>query len=231
MFLPWGSRYSLDARKGPLTGPGWVRSLASSGMLLQIASLIFFSALHKLNSPFWTRGEAVGLVLQDDMWVSPAGELFWAARVRHAPTNQDEAYMRGHAVLIREGVTRVEGELVTALAGDDDAFTLDPGGRFFLGRVELQEAGEALVLIDLGGVEPFGGCRSPGSDLRRVGGSARFCCYFSCHRPPKSSGISRLCRPSALTLRSPQSAMVVSSSLRITSSAVVTPFCPIAPSP
>src|SRR5690606_29020217 len=45
----------------------------------------------------------------------------------------------------------------------------------------------------------------------------------------KPLGSSRLWRPRAFTSRSPHSAMVVSSSLRITSSALLTPASPIAP--
>ena len=53
----------------------------------------------------------------------------------------------------------------------------------------------------------------------------------SCQSPSNPLGINRLWRPMLAMLFSPHNAMVTSISLWITSSAVVTPFCPIAPSP
>lgn len=117
-------------------------------------------------------GAALDESVVNTLRLDPAGQLFWAARVRGAPQHRDEAFMRDHEVLVREGETRVEGELVIALARDDDAFALDPRGRFFVARVELQETGVALVGMDLGLVEPIHGCTSGEARLRVVGGGA-----------------------------------------------------------
>ena len=119
---------------------------------------------------------SLGAVLDESavrtLRLDPAGRLFWAARVRGVPHHRDEAFMRDHEVLVREGETRVQGELVIALARDDDAFALDPRGRFFVARVELQETGVALVGMDLGLVEPVPGCTRRDARLSVVGGSA-----------------------------------------------------------
>lgn len=55
--------------------------------------------------------------------------------------------------------------------------------------------------------------------------------FAYCQRPAKSCGISRISLSRLFTSRLPQSAIVRSSSLWMTSSAVVTPFSPIAPRP
>lgn len=78
VFLPLGRRYSMDARFRAGTGdplPGTVRSIASAGLLCQFATVYFFGALHKFNGATWRDGSALGMVLQDDVWIRPLGKL------------------------------------------------------------------------------------------------------------------------------------------------------------
>ena len=66
MFLPLGARFSIDARRQPqrLAGPGDTLSIASAGILLQIAMMYVFTGLWKLN-PVWLNGDAVAMALSD----------------------------------------------------------------------------------------------------------------------------------------------------------------------
>jgi hypothetical protein len=68
-LLPWGARWSLDARAGrvwhPLGVPGgrWVVTPATAGFLLQLVLVYWASAIAKLQSSWWRSGEALALAL------------------------------------------------------------------------------------------------------------------------------------------------------------------------
>jgi hypothetical protein len=64
-LLPWGARWSVDRLRGrvwhPLTGVSGNRVLgpASVGWVLQLLVLYWVSAIAKLQSPWWTSGDAL----------------------------------------------------------------------------------------------------------------------------------------------------------------------------
>jgi len=66
-LLPWGARWSVDRLRGrvwhPLTGVSGDRVLgpATVGWVLQLLAVYWVSAVAKLESPWWTSGEALGL--------------------------------------------------------------------------------------------------------------------------------------------------------------------------
>jgi len=74
MFLPLGCRWSVDAwRRAAPARRHPVLSLASAALLLQIASIYFFTALLK-DGPDWRRdGTAIEIVLQRDWALRPFG--------------------------------------------------------------------------------------------------------------------------------------------------------------
>ena len=75
LFLPLGARFSLDARAGraPVVAGGVARSVGSAGLLVQVAALHFFSALHK-RAPEWIPdGTALEYALHVDKFVRPLG--------------------------------------------------------------------------------------------------------------------------------------------------------------
>ncbi len=104
--------------------------------------------------------------------LSNSGDLYWAARLRNTPMGLDGAYMRNHDVLIRKGQTYIGGQLVVELDRSIDAFAISPSGRFFLGKVELRDTGNALVMVDHGATIPIPGCGAGAAVLDVVGGSA-----------------------------------------------------------
>ena len=86
LFLPWGQKWSWDAKKGRSDVRWWtpsiaasgltVRSLAGLGLLLQIAVVYWFAALPKTD-PSWTATfSATGLALMLDQFVTPFGVWF-----------------------------------------------------------------------------------------------------------------------------------------------------------
>jgi hypothetical protein len=75
-LLPLGLRWSIDAR-GLGAGPVAVRSLATAGVLLQVALSYFAAGLAKLGSEPWMTGRAVALALAGDTWVTPFGSWLY----------------------------------------------------------------------------------------------------------------------------------------------------------
>lgn len=84
LFLPWGHRWSWDARKGqgesypgmPCLKDNQIFSLAGLGLTLQFASIYWFAALPKTD-PSWTATyTATRLTLQLDQFLTPAGYFF-----------------------------------------------------------------------------------------------------------------------------------------------------------
>ena len=75
MFLPLGARWSVDAALGrrPLEANTHL-SWASAGLLLQVLSVYFFSALLKTGREWWPEGTAVWYALSIDGYISPLGE-------------------------------------------------------------------------------------------------------------------------------------------------------------
>lgn len=75
VFLPLGSVWSLDAKLGPYKDPEKVRvlTLATVGIMLQVACLYFFSGISKLNE-VWLNGQAVEFVMSYEMYVRPLGD-------------------------------------------------------------------------------------------------------------------------------------------------------------
>jgi len=75
MFLPLGARFSVDAALGrkPVEGNTHL-SWASAGLLLQVLSVYFFSAVLKTGREWWPDGTAVWYALSIDGYISPFGE-------------------------------------------------------------------------------------------------------------------------------------------------------------
>jgi hypothetical protein len=74
MFLPIGARWSVDAAlsQKPLTEKQHL-SWAGAGLLLQVLSVYFFSALLKTGREWWPEGTAVDYALQIDQYTTTLG--------------------------------------------------------------------------------------------------------------------------------------------------------------
>jgi hypothetical protein len=81
------------------------------------------------------------------------GDVFW-----HVRGSTGDAFMRNYEVITQAGRTRVGGELVTAVNGSENAFSISRNGRFWVGSVELQTAGTTAVFVDFGLVLDVPGC-------------------------------------------------------------------------
>jgi len=72
-FLPTGSVWSWDTRHSPERSHK-IPLLAAMGLLLQVAFLIFFAGLAKLEGSMWRDGLAVQYALGDALWALPLGK-------------------------------------------------------------------------------------------------------------------------------------------------------------
>ncbi|MEM7413769.1 MAG: HTTM domain-containing protein [Myxococcota bacterium] len=85
MLLPWGARYSLDARSVPArqtersgTAPTRFLSFATAGYAVQVALVYLFSALLKTGPEWWSEGSAVAYALSSGnayAWVAVAQDF------------------------------------------------------------------------------------------------------------------------------------------------------------
>jgi hypothetical protein len=98
-----------------------------------------------------------------------SGDLFWYAN----DTLGTSAFVRNMDVIVQENSTTIGGVLVTGVEGDADAFDTSPDGRFWIGRVELQGIGDAIVTADFGLVVPVPGCAGNTAELAKADGDAR----------------------------------------------------------
>ena len=75
MFLPLAARWSVDAALSTAPPPAQTRVLswASAGVVLQVVSVYFFSALLKSDAVWWPDGTAVQHALMMDRFVLPLG--------------------------------------------------------------------------------------------------------------------------------------------------------------
>lgn len=80
LFLPLGARFSVDAALSTKPPPreSLHASLASLGMLLQVLSVYFFSAILKDASDWWPDGLAVYYTLELERYATPLGRSLLA---------------------------------------------------------------------------------------------------------------------------------------------------------
>lgn len=70
VLLPLGARWSLDARRSREPVPGRVLSLATAGLLVQVAAMYAVTSLHKSGAD-WRDGSAVWVALAHDHFGKP----------------------------------------------------------------------------------------------------------------------------------------------------------------
>ena len=105
--------------------------------------------------------------------LSNSGDLYWSAVTRDAQGELRSAHFRNRTAIVVEGVTSVEGRLVTHFHPDEDeqAFVVSASGRFFGGWGELEGLGRTLVRIDFGAAVPVPGCQPNPGALRLADGT------------------------------------------------------------
>jgi hypothetical protein len=110
------------------------------------------------------------LVRGGSLALANSGDVFWVAGDY---VTGELAVLRNMDVVVREGVTRVNGRLVEGLELAGDTFRVSPGGRFWVGRARFEGFVEALLTADFGLVVPVPGCHGNPGTLRKAGGDAR----------------------------------------------------------
>jgi hypothetical protein len=80
--------------------------------------------------------------------------------------------MRNYEPIVQANVTHVGVNLVTDIFEQQDCFHVSPDGRFWIGRVNVENVGETVLLVDYGLVVPIPGCHANLGKLSRVDGLA-----------------------------------------------------------
>jgi len=73
MFLPWGARWSLDAKRNGPPGADRAASVATFALVAQFAMVYVFTILHKIIGVEWRNGTAVYYALNINMYTTPLG--------------------------------------------------------------------------------------------------------------------------------------------------------------
>lgn len=110
-----------------------------------------------------TNGSAAPLILTN------RGDVFWRA---DSSRNTDDAFLRNFTPIIQANRTVFNGDLITSVEQVDNAFSVSPNGRFFVGRVDLQLGGEAALMVDFGLIEEIPGCAGNEPTLKVTEGLA-----------------------------------------------------------
>jgi len=108
-------------------------------------------------------GGAAPLVLAN------TGDVYWSARFRDS---EDQCFARNLEPVVKRGQVLPDGSVVSEITAAEHGFAVSPGGRFFLGRVELQDVGPAVLFADFGLVLELPGCAGSPASLRLVDGKA-----------------------------------------------------------
>ncbi|NOT32523.1 MAG: hypothetical protein HOP15_18940 [Planctomycetes bacterium] len=99
--------------------------------------------------------------------ISNSGQVYWVART-DGPLGNNIALMRDLEVVLRQGETDVQGQLLNSIDGNSWDITAD--GRYLLARVGLLPLDRALLRIDLGAAVPILGCVPNPGTLRHTAG-------------------------------------------------------------
>jgi hypothetical protein len=111
----------------------------------------------------------VGTGLAAPIVVSNTGDVYWGPRFNDA---NDESFARNYEPIVKRGQVLPEGMLVESIPAAANGFAVSPNGRFFVGRVELQGIGSAVVCADFGLVLELPGCAGNAGTLELESGMA-----------------------------------------------------------
>jgi hypothetical protein len=107
------------------------------------------------------------------IYISNGGDVFWYCKTTSTAASTDQFYFRNLDTIVQEGVTNVEGDVVSAVRGTSYSYHISRSGRFWVAEVSLQNSGDAVILGDFGAVVPVPGCSGNAGKLTKVLGDAR----------------------------------------------------------
>jgi len=81
--------------------------------------------------------------------VSDAGDVLWFGDWNDADTTRDTGLFLNDVLLVQEGVTVINGEIVTAIASGQDAFAISPNGRHVIFEATLASGLEGAFTIGI----------------------------------------------------------------------------------
>jgi hypothetical protein len=129
------------------------------------------------NGELWVRegnvlpefsNRPIGKGTSSPLILANTGDVYWFAQ----DSGSGKAYMRNFTPILKQNESRIEGNLVTNLPPQSDAFDASDDGRFWIGRVDTQVVGEQIVFADFGLVLPLPGCQGNPGELSLVEGRA-----------------------------------------------------------
>ncbi len=105
------------------------------------------------------------------VFLSNAGDVFWFCQINHADREQDTAILKNDEIIVREGITFIDGHYVDILWLFGESFSISPNGRYLVFRARLDDDRDGAFLIDFGAVLPMSECTGNEGTLDHVAGS------------------------------------------------------------
>ena len=144
-----------------------------NGKLNDLGSKASDAFIQKNDQPFVQEGETFPAIAPHTieqfgsaaLRIDNGGNVVWFAELRGPAANEDEAIFRNRDIVIHEGVTIVNGSLITALKKDNRALDLSTNGRFLSAFVITNQIGDTVVMVDFGSVTKLPGCTGNPSTL------------------------------------------------------------------
>lgn len=103
--------------------------------------------------------------------LSNAGDVFWRATLTGL-AQVDAAFFVNQELLVRKGLTTIEGQTVMEFVDGPDSLAISPSGRYMVFKVVLEDGNTALAFLDLGRVTALDDCGGNVATLRRSKGFA-----------------------------------------------------------
>ena len=107
----------------------------------------------------------LGFGSQAPIYLANNGDVFWHARI-----GSTDSFMRNQEPIVIASRTIVDNQLVTSVLGGENGFAISPNGRFWMGSVQLQSVGTAILFADFGLALELPGCRGNQGKLTHSAG-------------------------------------------------------------
>ena len=165
-WLDLQSRVSLNNRgdwliQGDITGPQNFRGVLVKNGELLLRERSTIPAIQPLLIDNFAN--------QTPIFLADSGDAIYRLQWT-GPGNTDTGIMINEEIIVREGLTNVEGTPIAEFIDGDTAIAASPSGRYMMYECTLEDDSRVVSLVDMGLVTPLDGCEEHTGTLRRTAG-------------------------------------------------------------
>ena len=174
MVLVDGAVVAQEGKSGPLPGTTWKRmnsnavdirndgSYAFRAEYFEIVTGTLFKAIFVDALPVIQSGDTSDSLAPfafEDFGANPVirlaenGNLVFYGRTDNTDNSKDTGYFLNDRFLIQEGVTQVNGQVITNIPSGANSLEASPNGRYVIAQGTQGDSNTTIMLIDLGNVQ------------------------------------------------------------------------------